>query len=140
VERDFESGSLLTPSGPTFVRLLPNSAFDSEEIIAYEASLVSMPHPRLLTTVSLFRNQHDNVLSTELGTTFVESDSDGSRVIVPVSFGNGLQGYSYGLEVTADFRATSWCRLTTNYSELRFFLSRKTRQHRFDAGGACGGR
>ena len=125
VERDFESGSLLTPAGPTFVRLTPNPAFDSEEIVAYEASLVSMPHPRLLTTVSLFRNQHDNVLSTELGTTFVETDSDGSRVIVPVSFGNGLHGYSYGLEVTADFRATSWCRITTNYSGLRFFLSRK---------------
>jgi iron complex outermembrane receptor protein len=124
VERDFESGSLLTPAVPTFVRLVPNPSFESERALTYEASLVTMPHPRLSTTVSLFRNEHDNVLSTELGPTFVETDSDGSRVIVPVSFGNGLKGHSAGLEVTADVRAAAWFRFTANYSGLRFFLSR----------------
>ena len=125
VERDFESGNLLNPAGPTFVRLLPNPEFASEEIVAYEASLVTMPHSKVSATLSVFRNQHDNVLSAELMPTFVETDAAGSRVIVPVTFGNGLDGYSYGAEATADARLTSWLRATGAYSGLRFQLSRK---------------
>ena len=125
VEHDFATGNLVSPSGPTFVRLSPNPAFVAEELITAEASLVSMPHPKVLTTLSVFRNEHDHVLSAELGATFVETDSNGSRTIVPVLFGNGLRGHSQGLEATADVRIASRWRLTANYSGLRFFLSRK---------------
>jgi len=124
VEHDFESGNLLSPAGPTFVRLEPNPEFEPEELVAYEAGLVTMPHPKLLATVAVFRNQHDRVLSAELGATFVESDATGTRTIVPVKFGNGLRGHSYGLEATADVRITSRWRASANYSALRVHLDR----------------
>jgi iron complex outermembrane receptor protein len=124
VEHDFESGNLLSPAVPSFVRLLPNPAFRSEELVAYEAGLVTMPHPRLLATVAIFRNVHDHVLSAEAGDTFVESDG-GVRLIIPVSFGNGLRGHSHGLEVTAQVQVTPRWQSTVNYSALRFHLSRR---------------
>lgn len=125
VERDFESGNFLSAAGPTFIRLLPNGDFDSEELIAYEASLVSMVTPRVMTTLALFHNQHDNVLSTELGATFTETDANGTRTVIPVFFANGLQGYSDGGEVTVDARPTAWWRVTANYSALSFHLNRR---------------
>lgn len=123
VEHDFESGNLLNPAGPTFVRLRPNPDFQSEELVAYELGLVSMPHPRVMATIALFRNQHDKVMTAELGTTFIESDSAGTRTIVPVSFGNGLRGHSYGLEATADIRIADRWDARINYSGLRVHLT-----------------
>lgn len=119
VEHDFSTGNLLNPAQPTFVRLYPNPAFRSEELTAFEGSIVTMPHPRLLTTIAAFRNRHDHVLSVEVDAAFRETDSDGSRVIVPVLFGNGLRGRSYGIEITNDVRPASWWRTSVNYSWLR---------------------
>jgi iron complex outermembrane receptor protein len=125
VERDFESGNLLSPSGPTFVRLNPNPDFESEELVAYEAGLVSMPHPKVMATVAVFRNQHDRVMSTELGSPFAEGEGEAARVIVPVTFANGLRGRSYGIEATVDLRPTRWWSSTASYSALRVELSKR---------------
>ena len=125
VERDFETGSLLNPAVPMFLRLNPNPEFDSESLVAYEAGLITDVGPRVLATVSVFHNEHDNVLSTILGTTFVETDASGSRTIVPLQFGNGLRGHSNGVELTADVRAASWLRVTGNYSFFTLDLFKK---------------
>lgn len=125
VEQDFTTGSLVNPAQPAFVRLNPNPAFRSEELTALEGSLVAMPHPKWLTTVAAFRNHHDYVLSAEVGGAFLETDATGSRVIVPITFGNGLRGRSYGVEITNDVRPTSWWRTSVNYSWLRMHMDRR---------------
>jgi iron complex outermembrane receptor protein len=125
VEHDFETGSMASPVGPTFVRLQPNPSFEPEELIAYEAGVMSMLHPRVLLTASFFRNHHDRVLSVELDAPFVETDGANQRVIVPVTFGNGLRGRSYGAEVIADVRPAEWLRTTVQYSALKVELSRR---------------
>jgi iron complex outermembrane receptor protein len=125
VEHDFETGSMASPVGPTFVRLYPNPAFESEELVAYEAGVMSMLHPRVLLTASLFRNHHDRVLSAEVDAPFVETDGANQRVIVPVTFANGLRGRSYGAEVIADVRPADWLRTTLQYSALKVELSRR---------------
>jgi iron complex outermembrane receptor protein len=125
VEHDFETASLLTPQGPTFVRLQANPAFQSEELTAYEVGVISRPHPKLLITAAGFHNEHDRVLSLELGTTFVEIENGGPRVVVPVRLGNGLRGHSQGVEVTGDLRPTTWLQTTFNYSGLRIKMERR---------------
>jgi len=125
VEHDFETGSLASPQGPTFVRLQPNPGFQSEELTAYEVGVISTPHPKLMITVAGFHNRHDHVLSLELGTTFVELERGGPRVIVPVQFGNGLRGKSEGIEVTGDLRPTRWLQTTLNYSGLKIRMERR---------------
>lgn len=125
VEQDFTTGSLVNPAQPTFVRLNPNPSFRSEELTAFEGSVITMPHSKWLTTIAVFRNRHDHVLSAEVAGAFVETDGNGSRVIVPITFGNGLRGRSYGVEITNDVRPASWWRTSLNYSWLRMDMDRR---------------
>lgn len=125
LEHDLTAANLADPASPTFVRLTPNPSFRSEELTALEGSVVTMPHPRLLTTIAAFRNRHDYVMSTEFGPLFVETDNAGSREIIPVMLGNGLRGRSYGVEITNDVRPTSWWRTSVNYSWLKMQMERR---------------
>jgi iron complex outermembrane receptor protein len=124
VETDYTTTSPVNPALPSFVRLLPNPDFMSEELVAYELGYRVQPMPRLYTTVSGFFNSLDDVLSTELGTAFVESVPPPPRLILPVMFKNGLHGRSHGVEIAADWRATNWLRATGSYSHLNIQLTR----------------
>jgi len=124
VETDYTTASLANPSTPAFVRLLPNPGFVPEKLIAYELIFRSRPFARAFFTVSAFYNDLEDVLSTELATPFVETSPPPARVILPVSFLNGLSGYSRGAELTADVRATERLRVTANYSYLTVEVNR----------------
>jgi iron complex outermembrane receptor protein len=120
VETDYTTTSLVSPATPTFVRLLPNPEFRPEELIAYELGYRVRPDERVYFTASGFFNQLDDLLSTELATPFVEtSPPPPARLILPVSFLNGIHGSSHGVELTADVRPTPWWRSTVNYSYLQ---------------------
>jgi iron complex outermembrane recepter protein len=123
VETDYTTTSLVSPAAPTFVRLLPNPGFVPEELIAYEVGhriLVG----RVYVTTSGFFNRLTNVLSTELETSFVETTNGPPRVILPVSFLNGLHGNSHGVDVTGEIRPAPWWRSAANYSLVRIQLTR----------------
>jgi iron complex outermembrane receptor protein len=124
VETDYTTTSLSNPAVPTFVRLLPNSEFVPEELTAYEAGYRVRPFASLYVTASGFFNHHQETLSTELLTPFVETTPPPSRVILPVMFRNGLHGNSHGVEVTGDYRPVSWWRWTGNYSLVRIQMTR----------------
>ena len=125
VETDYTTSSLLNPAVPMFVRLLPNPEFAPEELVAYEAGYRLRPASSVFVSFSAFYNQLDDVLSTEALPAFQEPAANPARVIVPVTFGNGLHGSSYGTEISTDVRATDWWRWTANYSYVRIQLSRK---------------
>ena len=125
VETDYTTTSLVSAATPSFVRLLPNPDFVPEELRAYELGYRVTPGDRLYATVAAFYNQHDRTLSTELLPSIVESDAQGPpRLILPVTFANGLHGRSYGFEATADLRITPWWRATSNYAYLRVEMTR----------------
>jgi iron complex outermembrane receptor protein len=124
VETDYTTTSLSNPAVPTFVRLLPNSGFVPEKLMAYEAGYRVRPFASLYVTASGFFNHHQDTLSTELLTPFVETTPPPSRVILPVMFQNGLHGNSNGVEVTGDYRPVSWWRWTGNYSLIRIQMTR----------------
>jgi iron complex outermembrane receptor protein len=124
VETDYTTTVLANPAEPTFVRLLPNAEFVPEELNAYEAGYRLRPVASLYVTVSGFFNHHQEVLSTEVLTPFVETTPPPARVILPVMFRNGLHGNSHGVEVTGDYRPISWWRWTGNYSLVRIQMTR----------------
>jgi len=124
VETNYTTTSLVSPALPSFVRLLPNPGFMSEELVAYELGYRVQPLPRFYATVSGFYNSLDNVLSTELGAAFAETIPAPPRLILPVMFENGLHGHSHGVEVAADWRATDWIRATGSYSYVNIQLTR----------------
>jgi iron complex outermembrane receptor protein len=123
VETDYTTASLLNPAIPYFVRLQPNPDFVPERLVAYEAGYRVRPDSRLFLSVAGFFNRLDDVLSTEIGTPFAEPAAAPVRLIAPVTFGNGLEGDSYGAEASADIRPAPWWRWTTNYSYVRIQLS-----------------
>ena len=125
VETDYTTMSAVSTSPLTFVRLLPDPNFDPESLVAYEMQYRVRPIPRLYVTVAGFDNSLSNILSTDLQASFVETDPAApSRTILPVMFGNGLHGKSYGGEVTADFRPVPWWRWTGSYSYLRITVAK----------------
>jgi iron complex outermembrane recepter protein len=125
VETDYETASLLNPSIPLFVRLDPNPGFVSEKLFAYEAGYRVRPLDPLHVSLAAFYNVHRDVLSTEIFPPVADPVDDPVRVVIPVTFGNGLEGNSYGAEVSADARPLTWWRLTGSYSYLRIQLSKK---------------
>ena len=124
VETDYTTTIISNPAVPTFVRLQPNPGFDTEKLTAYELGYRVRTIPALYLTVSGFFNDLENMLSTELLPTFVETSPPPARLILPVTFRNGLHGNSHGVEVTGDIRPVTWWRATANYSFLRVQMTR----------------
>lgn len=118
VETDYSTTSFIgltgTPAIPTFVRLQPDPAFVSEKLTSYELGYRARPATTAYLTVSGFYNRYNDLLSTDALPSFVEAD----RLIIPVTFANGVHGRSHGLEATADVRVRPWWRITANYSYL----------------------
>lgn len=119
VETDYTTTALANPTVPAYVRLLPNPDFESEKLTAYELGYRVRPDPSVYVTISGFFNHLDDTLSTELSRAFVETAPPPARLILPVTFRNGLHGNSHGVEVTGDYRPVTWWRSALNYSLLR---------------------
>jgi iron complex outermembrane receptor protein len=130
VETDYTTVSLVSAAIPAFVRLEPNPDFTPETLVAYELGYRVRPHERLFVTASGFYNDFQHALSTELLSPFVERmPPDPARLILPVEFGNGLHGSSYGGELTGDIRPYPWWRITANYSFLKVVMTRNPGGH-----------
>ncbi len=124
VERHYTTASVVDPALPSFVRLLPNEDFSSEKLVAYELGYRVQAGAAAYFTVSSFLNELHDILSTELLTAFVETAPPPPRLILPVTFANGLAGRSRGFEVTTDVRPTGTIRTTASYSYLDVELTR----------------
>ena len=124
VETDYTTTSLASPAVPAFVRLQPNPRFEAEKLTAYEVGHRFRPIRSLHLTTAAFFNQHDDTLSTELLSSFVETEPGSPRLILPVTFANGLHGNTHGIELAGDLRPVSWWRWTANYSYLRVQMTR----------------
>jgi iron complex outermembrane recepter protein len=119
VERLYATTSVLDPATPAFIRLSPNPDFEPERLVAYETGYRVRPSERTYFTVSAFYNEWDELLSTELGQVVQETTPPPPRTIFPVSFQNGIDGTTFGVEVTADVRPVSRWRWIATYSLLR---------------------
>ncbi len=129
VETDYTTTSLLNPAIPYFVRLVPNPGFRAETLLAYEVGYRVQPMSRTFLSFAGFFNKLDDVLSTEIGIPFAEAVPTPAKLVVPVTFANGLRGDSYGSEVSLDVRPAAWWRWTANYSYVRIQLSRQPGSH-----------
>ncbi|MGE4054056.1 MAG: TonB-dependent receptor plug domain-containing protein [Vicinamibacterales bacterium] len=124
VDTHYTTAAVADPSVPSFVRLVPNEDFSSEKLAAYEIGYRVQSGDGAYITLSGFLNELDDVLSTELLTSFVETTPPPPRVILPVTFANGLHGTSSGFEATADVRPAAAMRTTFSYSYLHVELTR----------------
>ena len=109
IDRDF--AAYLAP-GVAFIQ--GNKNFVSETLTAYELGWRLQPHKTLSISLSSFYNIYDNIRSAEPGTT--------PPLNTPITFGNGVQGETYGIELAFMNQLTSWWSLKGGYTFLKKHL------------------
>ena len=83
------------------VFLAGNSDFDPVSLTAYEAGVRGELGSRASLSASIYYNVYDDIRSIEVTPV----------TFLPLYWGNGIQGSTYGLEAWADYSATDWWRL-----------------------------
>ncbi|WP_456380680.1 TonB-dependent receptor plug domain-containing protein [Thiolapillus sp.] len=97
-------------SDPDIFYSLGNENFQSEELLAWEMGYRLHPQENLSLDFSLFYNDYDKLQTFE-STNPPDSLSN-------IFFDNKLSAYSYGLELSIDWRPLGWWRLQSNYSYM----------------------
>jgi len=86
----------------------PSPGFTSEKLVAYEAGWRAQLAPRTTASISLFYNHY-----TDLRTT-----SPDPLTVLPVNFGNGWEGRTYGVDMWASVSPVPGLRLDPGVSLL----------------------
>jgi iron complex outermembrane receptor protein len=99
LERDLTAPGIVNPS--------PD--FQSEKLIAYEAGWRSQPLSRASVSVSLFYNDYTDLRTTK----------PNAVTFLPVTFGNGWEGHTYGVDAWGSYSPLAWWRLDAGVELLR---------------------
>jgi iron complex outermembrane recepter protein len=91
------------------VPFISGGDFKSEEVLAYELGWRVQPHKTLSISLAGFYNQYDNIRTVEPGP---------PPFGIPVTFGNGVKGTTYGLELSSTCQLTNWWRARGGYTFL----------------------
>ena len=113
------------PSGNGAVSLISifgNPNFSSEKMQAYELGYRIEPSHKISLDVAAFYNDYDELQNNIAGRPFFETTPQPPHLVIPIQFGNGGAGYTYGLEVAANWSATSYWKWTAGYTALRVRL------------------
>lgn len=116
-------GTASNPGPLPFVfRLGGDGEFESEELIAYEIGHRWKLTPSFGLDTALFYNKYENLGTAESGAAFTEGSPFPTRLVLPVSFRNKMDGEAFGGEIVAKWRATRRLRLEAHYGLLKLFL------------------
>jgi iron complex outermembrane receptor protein len=98
-----------------------SNTFVSETLVAYELGYRIQVSPRASGTISAFYNDYNDLRS--LGLTPV--------TVLPLTYGNGLQGRTYGAELTAAYQVLDRWKLRAGYNLLEEHISVRPGQFDF---------
>jgi iron complex outermembrane receptor protein len=90
------------------VLLFGDPDFDTEKVWAYEIGYRAQPMTSLSWTIATFYNEYDDLRTVEATPV----------TIFPLSWANNMEGSTYGVEVWANWQATSWWRLSPGFRSL----------------------
>lgn len=110
IDREF---SLSIAPGVPFIE---GSDADSESVLAYELGWRSVVLSDFALSVATFFNEYDGLRSAEPGP---------PPFNLPIAFGNGVEGESYGVELSATYTATANWRLRGGYTFVKKHLNVK---------------
>jgi iron complex outermembrane receptor protein len=122
IDRDFYL--FLTPELPF---ISGNDSFASEKMIAYELGWRATPLKTLSFSLSSFYNTYDDIRSVEPGP---------PPFNIPVTFGNGVKGKTYGVELSVTTQLTNWWNIKGGYTFLQKDLSVKEGSNDSNKGSA----
>lgn len=88
--------------------------FQAETVVAYELGYRGRPSPRTSVSISAFYNVYDDLRTLE----------SGPGGAFPITFGNRMEGETYGVEAWAAYQVSDWWRLSAGanwlHEDLRF--------------------
>ncbi|MCX7514384.1 TonB-dependent receptor plug domain-containing protein [Frateuria hangzhouensis] len=90
----------------TFV--VGNPAFKREKLTAYEAGWRAQVATRATVSVSLYYNVYDDLRTIEFSPTGL-----------PLTWGNGMEGHTYGLEAWGSYAVRDWWQLGAGFTTQR---------------------
>ncbi|MCI4348029.1 MAG: TonB-dependent receptor [Thermoplasmata archaeon] len=105
IDREF-----FAPGQPPYL-LAGGPNFQSETVYAFEAGYRVQPTPTLTASAATFYNVYKDLRSLESGP--------------PLTFANGLEGKSYGVELEASYQPAARWRLNTGYTFFHLSLRRR---------------
>lgn len=114
----------LTPDLPV---LAGSNNFVSENVIAYEAGWRLQPREDISVSLATFYNVYDDIRSAEPGP---------PPFYIPITIANGVEGKTYGLEISANYQMTGWWNLRGGYTFLKKELSVKPGSQDLNKGSA----
>jgi iron complex outermembrane receptor protein len=117
LERDIAI-DVTDPAGNPVVRLLGDTAFEAERLVAYEAGYRWQPHRLVSFDVAAFHNRYEGLASLEQGIPFTAA----GRTVVPIVNQNLTAGRTTGFEALVTATPTTWWRLSGSSSTLGMSL------------------
>jgi iron complex outermembrane receptor protein len=100
---------LRQPAQGALIVLKGGQDFVAETLIAYETGYRRQVTQKLFASLAAFYNDYDKVRSLSMTPV----------TLLPFVFANGLEGHTYGGELTATYEALDWWRLTLGYNLLK---------------------
>ena len=102
----FDRDVVEAPAGTPF--LIGGGNFVSEKVTAYEAGAKLRVSSRASLSATGYYNDYSDLRS-------IEPKAGG---FIPIHWGNGMNGRTYGLETWGDYQALSWWRLSASFTYL----------------------
>jgi iron complex outermembrane receptor protein len=97
--REFVGGSLFVAGNPDF---------KSEKVTSYELGVRAQPDAMVSFSASAFFNEYDDLRTIEFTPV----------TVLPLTWGNLIEGSSYGFEAWANLQVTPWWRLSPGFRSL----------------------
>jgi iron complex outermembrane receptor protein len=88
--------------------LIGDSSFQPETLTAYELGARVQPSARASLSVSAYYNVYDDLRSIE----------PNAATFIPLAWGNGLEGRTWGVEAWGDWQVLSWWRLSPSFNAI----------------------
>lgn len=118
VDHRFSNNFPISLMPPTYLRILGNPAFESEELIAYELGYREQTTDDFSWDVALFYHDYDKLTAYVPQTPI----SPPPVLILPQIPTNRMMGETYGVELTAAWQLTPCWRVSAAYSFLQIQL------------------
>ncbi|MBU1233158.1 MAG: TonB-dependent receptor [Proteobacteria bacterium] len=124
-DADVTAGAFLLSSQQegllTFVRLIGNEEAESETVFSYETGYRARLNDNIFIDLSMYYNKYENLINgLPMGAPFPEYSSTSSRLILPIQIDNGMDGETYGAEISCRWSIANWWRLTGGFTWFQF--------------------
>ncbi len=124
-DADISAGAFGLPPSPgglvTYIQLLGNKELEAERVWSYELGYRVRPSETIFLDTTVYYNKYDGLIdSLVMGMPIIESSFSSMYMTLPIQVVNGMDGETYGVELSAQWSIESWWRLTAGYTWFNF--------------------